>query len=213
MAMQKDSVSEQLRKMWPLQSTSRTPECCTAPSSSTRSCSWWRSRISSSRSRFGPSPPMMKRTAGYSRQMRGMTSTTRSIPLRYTSRLIITMLIVPCGHTSPGSGVKRVGSTALGIAEVRLGGSAALSTKFSRQVWDTQMQWSTSAMLYLHILLTHTDARSAKPNREWSVYTHGRPIVRAYSRHSWPVVDVAWCACTTVMRSRSRISRNSGRKE
>ena len=86
MAMQNASVNDVLRKMWPFTSTyagapgvrracqrlqpggartrpaaanrtSRTSECFTAPMSSTRSCSWYFSRICSRSMRLGPSPP------------------------------------------------------------------------------------------------------------------------------------------------------------
>lgn len=60
MAIQNDSVRLQFRKMCPRTSTLRTLAWGTAPRISTRSCSWLFSRISSRRSLFGPSPPMMK---------------------------------------------------------------------------------------------------------------------------------------------------------
>lgn len=67
--MQKDSVRLQFRKMCPLVSTLLTRACGTAPSISIRSCSWFLSRVSSSRSRLGPSPPMMKCSLGWRSHM------------------------------------------------------------------------------------------------------------------------------------------------
>ena len=92
-------VSALLRLASHTVSTDGTSQCGTAPRSSTRSCSWSRSRISSSAPRFGPSPPMMKCTYGKRRQISGMISTSKCVPLRQTSRIITITLTVPTGRT------------------------------------------------------------------------------------------------------------------
>ncbi len=82
MAMQKASVSEELRKMSPITSTSRTLSCLIGPSSVTRDCSRCRSITSSRMIRFGPSPPIRNLISGYLAQMEGMTPASRSMPFR-----------------------------------------------------------------------------------------------------------------------------------
>mmetsp|Transcript_4398 Transcript_4398/g.9892 ORF Transcript_4398/g.9892 Transcript_4398/m.9892 type:complete len:279 (+) Transcript_4398:3-839(+) len=168
-AMQKASVREQFRNICPLTNTSLTSWCGTAPSSSILSCSRHLSRISSSSSFLGPSPPMMKCTFVTLAHTSGMTFTSRSTPFRYTSLLSSTMFTVFCGLRREGSGANLVVSTALGMAETRVGCTAARRTRFSLQVWDTQITWSTSERVAVRALLMWMEARSAKPKREWSV--------------------------------------------
>lgn len=69
------------------------------------------------------------------------------MPLRYTSRLMMTTLMVPFGKRADGSGVNLDGSIALGMVEMFSGGSVARTTRFSRHVLLTQMAWSTLHMV------------------------------------------------------------------
>lgn len=70
-----------------------------------------------------------------------------------------------------GSGVKSVGSTALGITDTISGFRAARSTVFSLLVYDTHTMWLVSHSVTVRSLLVNTELTSAKPNSEWSVNT------------------------------------------
>ncbi len=149
--------------------------------------------------------PMMKYTFGNRLQISGITSTTKSTPLRYTNRLKITTLMPTSIHkyskqmlilnnkyiyiyiyiyittstykfthwtpkatdtnailsifiskkkkkkhvrsriggADDGLGVNFVVSTALGMVLTISGSTWARNTRFSRDVWLTQMMWST----------------------------------------------------------------------
>ena len=139
-AMQNASVREVLRKMWPLQSTFLTSEWCKAPRSSTLSAMLCFSRISCKTDIFGPSPPMMKWTLLYFLKIGGITSTSKSTPLRNVSRQMTTMLILFTGYLRPGLGVNFNVSTELGITKILLGSTAALKVRLSLLALLTQMQ-------------------------------------------------------------------------
>ena len=86
MAIQNDSVKEQLKNTCPRTNASLTDACGTEPKNSTRSCNRSRSTISCKFNILGPSPPMTKSTNGRWRQTIGMIPTSRSMPLRNTKR-------------------------------------------------------------------------------------------------------------------------------
>jgi hypothetical protein len=103
--------------------------------------------------------------------MTGITSIRKSVPFLKASLLMATMLIVFKGYLQEGSGIKRVQSTALGITLIISGFRKALRVRFSLEVWDTEIAWSTSLRLNLTILFRLMQAISSNPNRLWSVYT------------------------------------------
>ena len=107
------------------------------------------------------------------------------------------------------SGVNLAASTALGTTETRRGGAPLRSTVFSFAVCDTHTTWLQSLSVSTKSLFMWIALASSNPNREWSVNTHLYPIVRAWNTASWPITENAWCACTTVIFSRSRIARSS----
>ena len=81
-----------------------------------------------------------------------------------------TIVILSSGRWE-GSGVKSVGSTALGITDTIFGSSAARSTVFSLLVYDTHTMWFVSHSDTVRSLLVSTELTSAKPKSEWSVNT------------------------------------------
>mmetsp|Transcript_7988 Transcript_7988/g.24020 ORF Transcript_7988/g.24020 Transcript_7988/m.24020 type:complete len:260 (-) Transcript_7988:418-1197(-) len=212
MAMQKASVSDTLRNTCPRRRTPRTSRGRTCPSISTRSWSWWRSRICSRATRIGPSPPIMKRTWSSRRHTSGMTSTSRSTPLRYTSRVTHTTT-TPCPTRPAGSGVKTAVSTALGMTDTRAGSSPARSTVFSLLVWETQMTWSVQVRVKSSTLFMWMAEGSAKPKSEWSVKSTLRPMVPACMSASWQSTLKAWCPCTIVTPSRIQMLRRMGKED
>ena len=107
-------------------------------------------------------------------------------------------------------GVKLAVSVALGITDTRCGAIFARSTVFSRLVFETQMTWSTHRSDHSSTLLMWMDAASAKPKSEWSVKHTLSPSVPAWKRASWHKFEVVWCPCTSVIRSRRKMSRSSG---
>mmetsp|Transcript_32094 Transcript_32094/g.102108 ORF Transcript_32094/g.102108 Transcript_32094/m.102108 type:complete len:245 (+) Transcript_32094:264-998(+) len=172
MAMQKDSVSEQLRKICPRASTRGTSGESTCPRISTRSWSSWFSRVSSRMKRFGPSPPMMMYTFGCRRQSSGSTFTSRSMPLRSVSRLRMTIFTegtraapspTCVGLTFAASGWNRDVSTAFGMTCTSAAGSCERTQRFSAQASDTAMARSAPASAHLSSPFTCTLVRSPKP--------------------------------------------------
>lgn len=203
--------------MWPLRNTSRTwnskfyfgtsvanvngwwkltLECSSGPSRVTRSCMLFFSRISSSKLRLGPSPPIRKFTFFIWTSF-DITPAIKSTPLRYTNRETITTVtdrkigyfidvsfnwsISPCWlwasamRRSFGFGVKYAVSTAFGITETFSLGTLARNTVFSLPVCDTQMQWlHVDSVISSNLLVTTAD-KSAKPKRLWSVNTTCKP--------------------------------------
>ena len=114
-AMQKASVRDVFKKMWPLQSTSRTWLWGREPKSSTLSAMLYLSLISRSRAILGPSPPMMKCTLECLLIISGIIITSRSTPFLNVSLHMLTMLIVFIGDRRDGFGVNLKVSTELGM--------------------------------------------------------------------------------------------------
>lgn len=125
-------------------------------------------------SRQAPAKSARRDLVGYPRSGRANTFTTgatRSIPLRYTNRLMMTTFTVSFGNRADGSGVNLDGSIAFGMAEIVSGGSVARTTRFSRQVLLTQIAWSTLHMVNFITLLRWMLARRESTRwRGWSGY-------------------------------------------
>ena len=83
----------------------------------------------------------------------------------------MTTIVIRSSRRWEGSGVKSVGSTALGITDTIFGSSAARSTVFSLLVYDTHTMWFVSHSDTVRSLLVSTELTSAKPKSEWSVNT------------------------------------------
>ena len=107
------------RQSAPCTSRSRAASCCTCPTSSTLSDRPCRCCIATSACRFGPSPPIMKRTLLYSWHSAGITRACRSMPLRYTSLLSTTILHV-LRTAGPRPGVLVVGRTESALKGVHI---------------------------------------------------------------------------------------------
>jgi hypothetical protein len=75
------------------------------------------------------------------------------------------------------------------------------------------MTWSTSLRENFKSLFVRILAASAKPNKEWSVKTVLKPIVRACRMASkQKLLRLAW-PCTISMRSRMMMFRKIGKNE
>lgn len=115
-AIQNASVRLVLRKICPMLRTYGTSELGKLPSNSTRSPMLYLSFISFNKFILGPSPPIIKYTLGYLRNISGIMSTRRSVPLRYVNLQTLTMLILSLGRMLV-FGVNLVVSTELGITK------------------------------------------------------------------------------------------------
>ena len=153
MAIQKLSVKLQFKNKCPRHRTDQTCEFGTAPINSTQSWSWCRSTISSSASRLGPSPPIIKSTWGNDWQMAGRNGTKKWIHFRY-----------PIGTRQQFE---------------LCGSNLARKNKFSRRVYDTAMHASTVDKVADWTWFKTTEARSFNPKREWSVFALANPKVDA----------------------------------
>lgn len=96
-AIQNDSVSEVLRKIWPRHSTSLTWLWLSAPRSSILECKLYFSTSAFIYTILSPSPPIIKFTCGKRDIIFGINPINRSTPLRYCNRDIKTILIYPFG--------------------------------------------------------------------------------------------------------------------
>mmetsp|Transcript_33965 Transcript_33965/g.87209 ORF Transcript_33965/g.87209 Transcript_33965/m.87209 type:complete len:232 (-) Transcript_33965:335-1030(-) len=210
--MQNASVKEQFKKMWPDRIVAGTSWCSTLPSSRTLSCRLYLSRISSTTTRRGPSPPITKSTCGSLAHTIGMILASKSTPFRSTSLPMATTTILSC-WAGRGEGRKAVASTALGMTLTLAAGRRPRSTVFSLPTLDTQKiasAFDTSISIMRFIISAEP---SSKPNSEWSVKAVRMPNTWLNSRHSYPSVEKAWCACTMSTPSRRTMSRKRGKKE
>mmetsp|Transcript_1230 Transcript_1230/g.4943 ORF Transcript_1230/g.4943 Transcript_1230/m.4943 type:complete len:281 (+) Transcript_1230:237-1079(+) len=180
MAMQKLSVSEQLRNTCARRSTSTTRSCGTFPRSVTLDVSpcFWVMR--SKCGRMGPSPATRKSTSGKAAHAAGITPASKCTPLRYARRAVTATTTLPFSDRRIElSGVNLAASTALGTTETRRGGAPLRSTVFSFAVCDTHTTWLQSLSVSTKSLFMWIALVSLNPNSEWSVNTHLYPMVRA----------------------------------
>lgn len=221
MAIQKASVKEVFKKIWPLTRTSRTSCEATAPTNSTLPCKKCFSRICSKSTRFGPSPAITNRTCGNFLQILGIMATSKSIPFRYTNRLATTIVTNKYRDDSFAHKFVTVIGIDFGVVWDKLLGNYSIGNgihflwvKWSPQnrillttnildklkpssllahlVCETQMTLQTKDSVPFKSLFVRILLTSENPNSEWSVKTVDNPIAVAWKIASWARLEKAY---------------------